>query len=108
MSDQQATSHLFSEVKEPSADELAFQPKWGNRTQIAPFSPTAGASMQPFTGGGTLMMVWVTIEPNTDYPYHQHPHEQMGMMMEGELELSMQGETRLLKPGDCYSIPPYL
>ena len=54
------------------------------------------------------MLVWVTIAPNTDYPYHQHPHEQAGTMVEGELELSMAGETRLLKPGDCYAIPPFL
>jgi quercetin dioxygenase-like cupin family protein len=108
MSEQTGSSHLFKEVKEPSAEELEFQPKWSNRAQIASFSPTTGASMQPFTGGGKLMMMWVTIEPNTDYPYHQHPHEQMGYMLEGELELSMAGETRLLKAGDCYAIPPFL
>jgi len=107
MSANEETSHLFQKVKEPTADELEFHPKWLNRSDLPSFSPTAGATMQPFDGG-KLMMIWVTIEPNVDYPHHQHPHEQMGVIVEGGLELTMNGESRLLRPGDMYAIPPYL
>jgi quercetin dioxygenase-like cupin family protein len=107
VSQQEPTSHLFAGVTEPSPDELPFQPVWANWGEIASFSPTAGASMQP-VAGGKLMMVRVTIEPNIDYPHHQHPHEQMGMIVEGALELTMGEETRLLRPGDVYAIPPML
>jgi hypothetical protein len=79
MSANEETSHLFQKVKEPTADELEFHPKWLNRSDLPSFSPTAGATMQPFDGG-KLMMIWVTIEPNVDYPHHQHPHEQMGVI----------------------------
>lgn len=36
---------------------------------------------------------------------HQHPHEQMGMGLEGAFELVIAGEPRIIRPGDCYWIP---
>ena len=107
MTHDEQTSHLFREVTAPTAEELEFQPAWAHLPGIAGFSPTAGATMQPFTGG-KLMMIRVTIEPDIDYPHHQHPHEQMGMILEGALELTLGEETRLLRPGDVYAIPPML
>lgn len=107
MSQEPETSHLFREVTAPAAEDLPFQPAWAHLSDIASFSPTAGARMQPFTGGN-LMMIRVSIEPNVDYPHHQHPHEQMGMILEGALELTLGDETRLLRPGDVYAIPPML
>ena len=38
-------------------------------------------------------------------PTHQHPHEQMGMGLEGEFELTIDGETRTIRQGDAYCIP---
>ena len=39
------------------------------------------------------------------HPDHTHPHEQGGMLLEGELEMVIAGESRALKPGDIYIIP---
>jgi quercetin dioxygenase-like cupin family protein len=36
---------------------------------------------------------------------HQHPHEQMGMVLEGELELICGGERRTVGPGGMFLIP---
>ena len=36
---------------------------------------------------------------------HSHPHEQMGMLLEGRLEFTVGGVTRLLGPGDIWCIP---
>jgi quercetin dioxygenase-like cupin family protein len=107
MSDRDQTSHLFKAVDEPSAADLEFQPVWLHRDEIAGFSPVAGVKMQSMPGG-KMMAIWVTIEPNIDFPYHQHPHEQMGFMLEGALELTMNGESRDLRPGEAYAIPPML
>jgi quercetin dioxygenase-like cupin family protein len=63
--------------------------------------------MQSITGG-KLMANWVTIEPNREMPRHQHPHEQLGIMLEGTLELTIGDETRLINAGDAYTIPPNL
>ena len=55
---------------------------------------------------GKEMLVSVTeLEANTDMPVHSHPHEQVGTVISGELELTIEGETRLIKPGDVFIVP---
>ncbi len=100
-------SFLGRQVEEPSLEGLPFPPIWARRDALPTFVPIPGFSMQSFTGG-KLMANWVTIEPNQVMPRHQHPHEQLGIMLEGALELTMGDETRLLRPGDAYAIPPNL
>jgi unsaturated pyranuronate lyase len=92
---------------EPSASELEFTPTWASKDEVPGFSPIPGLVMQAVTGG-KLMANWVTIEPHREVPRHQHPHEQLGIMLEGALELTLGEETRLLRPGDAYTIPPNL
>lgn len=100
-------THLTRGASEPAADELAFAPTWTSKDQLKGFSPIPGLVMQSVVGG-KLMANWVTIEPNQVVPRHQHPHEQLGIMLEGELELTLGDETRLLGSGDAYTIPPHL
>ncbi len=37
---------------------------------------------------------------------HDHPHEQMGLVLEGHLSLTVGEEMRVLGPGDVCAIPP--
>ncbi|MEZ4554980.1 MAG: cupin domain-containing protein [Caldilineaceae bacterium] len=39
------------------------------------------------------------------FPRTGHPHEQGGIVVEGEMELTIGDETRLLKVGDMYIAP---
>ena len=39
------------------------------------------------------------------FPEHQHPHEQTVIVLEGELELYVGGETHRLTPGQVFAIP---
>ncbi len=39
------------------------------------------------------------------FPEHQHPHEQTVVMLEGELELRVAGESHRLTPGMVFAIP---
>ncbi|HSL92956.1 MAG TPA: cupin domain-containing protein [Candidatus Limnocylindrales bacterium] len=55
--------------------------------------------------GEKLMFSLVTLDPNAVVPEHSHPHEQMGMMVSGEMELSVAGKTRRLSGNDIYLIP---
>ena len=100
-------THLTRGATDPAADEIPFAPTWTSKDRIDGFSPVPGIVMQTVTGE-KLMANWVTIEPNREVPRHQHPHEQLGIMLEGELELTLGDETRLLRPGDAYTIPPNL
>jgi len=55
--------------------------------------------------GQKMLMAVIDIDPNTLMPMHSHPHEQVGIIIEGEIEFTIGEETRSLKPGDVYVIP---
>jgi quercetin dioxygenase-like cupin family protein len=97
--------------KQPLATDetepVVFQPAWVSRDKLPSFSPLEGFTMQSVSGG-KLMANWVTIEPNREMPRHHHPHEQLGIMLEGVMELTLADETRLIRAGDAYTIPSNL
>jgi quercetin dioxygenase-like cupin family protein len=57
------------------------------------------------TAGKGLMLSVVKLEPGSVVREHAHPHEQMGYLLEGRLEFTIGGVTRLLGPGDMWRIP---
>ncbi len=57
------------------------------------------------TAGKGLMLSVVHLEPRSVVPEHAHPHEQMGMMISGQLEFTVGGITRVLGPGAIWRIP---
>jgi quercetin dioxygenase-like cupin family protein len=52
-----------------------------------------------------MLLSLVDLDPNSTVPVHQHPHEQSGVVLDGEMEMTIAGESRLLHPGDMYLIP---
>lgn len=55
--------------------------------------------------GERMLMSLVDLAPGADIPAHSHPHEQVGIVMDGEMEMTIGEETRQLKSGDIYVIP---
>jgi len=55
--------------------------------------------------GEKLMMSFVHLKPHDIVGEHSHPHEQMGMVLDGTFELTIDGDSRILKKGDAYLIP---
>ncbi len=61
-----------------------------------------------FRPGLTLRTAWlenmllsnIDLLPNAVIPAHQHPQEQISVILSGEVTMTIAGETRLLKPGD--------
>ena len=51
------------------------------------------------------MMSVVDIAPHAVVEEHQHPHEQVGMLLEGRAIFFIGGEQKTLEPGDLYRIP---
>ena len=49
-------------------------------------------------------VVFLDIDPIGEVPQHSHG-EQWGIVIEGEMELTIGGETRRCGPGDSYHIP---
>ncbi len=50
---------------------------------------------------------WVDIDPGASFPEHHHPHEQIVTVVEGELEITVGGDTHVLTPGKVFVIPPH-
>lgn len=55
--------------------------------------------------GENMLLAVVDLDGGSLLPNHNHPHEQGGIVIKGELEFTIAGETRLLRPGDVYIIP---
>jgi mannose-6-phosphate isomerase-like protein (cupin superfamily) len=56
--------------------------------------------------GERIMLSFLDFEgEGARVPLHQHVHEQMGMGLEGEFELVIGGEARVIRAGDAYLIP---
>jgi quercetin dioxygenase-like cupin family protein len=51
------------------------------------------------------MMSLVEMEPHAVVEEHAHPHEQIGLMLEGRAVFFIGGEEKTLGPGDMYRIP---
>lgn len=49
---------------------------------------------------------WVDVAAGASFPEHQHPHEQVVNVLEGELELTCEGQRHRLTAGVVYVIPP--
>ncbi|GBC59655.1 cupin [Desulfonema ishimotonii] len=47
-----------------------------------------------------------TVQPGAELPEHSHPHEQVTNMLEGEFRLTVDGESKVIRPGDVVHIPP--
>jgi quercetin dioxygenase-like cupin family protein len=54
--------------------------------------------------GSDHQVVFLDIEPIGAIPPHSHG-EQWGIVVEGEMELTIGGETRRYGPGDSYHVP---
>jgi quercetin dioxygenase-like cupin family protein len=55
--------------------------------------------------GQHMMLSLVEFEPHAVVQPHSHPHEQMGLLLEGELTFTIGGETTVVRPGEMWRIP---
>lgn len=58
-----------------------------------------------FVHTDAVTLVYWTIAAGAVLPEHAHPHEQVVNMLDGELELTVDGVTRTLRGGDVLVIP---
>lgn len=57
------------------------------------------------TAGDAMMFSVVTFEPDAAVADHAHPHEQMGLILSGQLELIINGMAATLVAGDIFRVP---
>ena len=63
-----------------------------------------GVASRTFWGDRMLISL-VDLEAGATIPPHTHPHEQVGMVISGTMELTIADETRQVSPGDIYIMP---
>jgi quercetin dioxygenase-like cupin family protein len=78
--------------------------RFWNPENIAPRVLAPGVTAK-IASGERMMLSLVTLAPGAVVPTHSHPHEQMGMMVSGTLEITIEGETRALAGIGMFFIP---
>jgi quercetin dioxygenase-like cupin family protein len=58
-----------------------------------------------FLHSETMTLAYWSIDAGSILPAHSHPHEQVVNMLEGELELVVDGAAHMLRVGDVFMIP---
>ena len=97
------SSHFVSEASgEPTAGG-----RYYNRADVRPLELLPGLEFRPVMGEQMLANT-VSFAPHTEAPVHTHAEEQVVIILEGELEFSLDGEIRLMGPGDVAVIPAWV
>ncbi|MDP6100656.1 MAG: cupin domain-containing protein [Dehalococcoidia bacterium] len=78
---------FYTESKDFTIRELAP----GARTQLA--------------FGEKLNISALELEAHSVVPRHRHPHEQMGFVVSGEVEMGIGDKAKVLRKGDAYLVP---
>ena len=68
--------------------------------------PAPGIQRQMVVGEN-VMMVRFTFEPFLVTPEHTHPHEQMTLVVQGKVKFFIEGEVKIVSPGDVLHFPPH-
>ena len=76
---------------------------WDLRTlKLDEFRPGIRSKVE---SGENLTIALMEIAPNKEGTAHDHPFDQCGIVIEGEIEMSVGEENRLLNPMETYFIP---
>jgi quercetin dioxygenase-like cupin family protein len=53
----------------------------------------------------SIMLCEFTFDVHVEIPIHTHPHEQVGYIVAGRVEMTIDGQKFEIKKGDSYSAP---
>jgi quercetin dioxygenase-like cupin family protein len=70
--------------------------------QLKEFRP---GIMSKAESGDNLIMVCMQIDQRKEDAGHEHPFDQCGIVLEGQIEMFVSQERQLLTANDCYFIP---
>lgn len=68
-------------------------------------NPLPGIQQKTLVHGQKTLMVEFQLQKGAVLPMHKHPHEQIGCLVSGRLDMTIGNETRHLGPGDSWCIP---
>jgi quercetin dioxygenase-like cupin family protein len=74
---------------------------------IDPVEFLPGLGFRPVLGE-RMLMNFVTFDPHTEAPLHVHEEEQIVVVLDGEMEFTIDGDVRTMRPGDVAVIPGWV
>jgi unsaturated pyranuronate lyase len=76
---------------------------WDLKTlKLEEFRPGIRSKLE---SGTNLTMAFMEIAPNKEGSAHDHPFDQCGIVIEGEIEMSIEEEKKLVRSMETYFIP---
>ena len=72
---------------------------------VEPVEMLPGVWRRTLLWGERVMLVQFTLEEGAVVPLHRHPQEQAGYVVEGELSMTVAGQTRPVRAGESYLAP---
>ena len=71
-----------------------------------PIQVLPGLIRRTLAEGPSMMICEFIFDAHVTVPIHSHPHEQVGYIVEGRVEMSIDGEKFELRNGDTYVASP--
>jgi quercetin dioxygenase-like cupin family protein len=73
--------------------------------EAKPISVLPGLTRKTLAQSQSMMMCEFSFKAHVEIPIHSHPHEQVGYLVEGHVEMIIAGEKTELMKGDSYCAP---
>ena len=73
--------------------------------ELASYEIASGLFFRPFFAE-SMSLNFVTFPPESGFPAHVHPEEQISIVREGQMEITIGDKTHLVVPGDVIHFPP--
>ena len=64
-----------------------------------------GVFRRTMTETPNMMLCEITLRAGAGVPVHQHPHDQIGYVVQGKIRMQMGEEEVVFAAGDAYAIP---
>ena len=80
------------------------EPQFVRLDEIRAFELAAGVAGRPLFGEGAMVNL-IRFEPGATVPLHSHPHEQLGIVLEGMQALVVGDTAHELGPLEAYVLP---
>lgn len=79
--------------------------RWRTYDETNAIAAAPNVTRRTLESGDKLTMLRVELEPGGCVVEHVHPHEQIGTVVSGSVNLRLGTETRQVDAGGCYLIP---
>jgi quercetin dioxygenase-like cupin family protein len=76
-----------------------------NNSDANPVQVLPGLTRRTLATGESIMICEFTFDAHVEVPLHTHPHEQVGYLVKGRMEMNIDGKKYELNMGDTYCAP---